>query len=153
MGIKATIPKIFLGSSPDEDSFFSSETKHDRTVPRPESFALTGRLQDQRKQPWKSVLDSSPGEDDFSSSVTKEDRTFVNTCAFVEFPRSNTAGTLLVHKIVWLWFWFTFLSVLWKCLDFSYLFWLLSAWDVFICTAVTQDSTSESACFISEADM
>jgi hypothetical protein len=34
-GTKATTPNSVLGSSPGEDIFFSSETWHDRTAPKP----------------------------------------------------------------------------------------------------------------------
>jgi hypothetical protein len=41
--------KTVTGSSPGEDSFFSSEIKHDRRkAPRPKLFVLAGRLQKQR---------------------------------------------------------------------------------------------------------
>jgi hypothetical protein len=49
--------KSALGSSPGEDGFCSSETKHDRrTVPRPKLFVSVRRLREQRLQLGKSVL-------------------------------------------------------------------------------------------------
>jgi hypothetical protein len=45
-GTKVINPKTVLGSSPDEDGFSSSETKHDRrTAPRQNLFLLARRLQ------------------------------------------------------------------------------------------------------------
>jgi hypothetical protein len=51
------------------------ETKRDRiTAPRPKLLVSARRLQDQRPQPRKTVLDSSPGEEVFCSWETKRDR-------------------------------------------------------------------------------
>jgi hypothetical protein len=49
-GRSATIPKICLRSSPDEDGFSSSETKHDKTAQRRKLFASARRLQNLSSQ-------------------------------------------------------------------------------------------------------
>jgi hypothetical protein len=54
----------------------SLETKHDKiTVPRSKMFVLSGRLQKQRLQPWKTVLNSNSSEVVFCTLETNDDRT------------------------------------------------------------------------------
>jgi hypothetical protein len=82
---------------PNEDGFCSSETKYNRrTAPTSKLFILAGRLQEQRKQPQKSVPGSSPGEDGFCSPITKQDRRMaLRICKHLSnFP----AVTLRVNK-------------------------------------------------------
>jgi hypothetical protein len=67
--------KTVLGSSPDEDGFCSSETKHDRrTAPRLKLFASARTLHKQRPQPQETPQGSSTDEDGFNSSGTEYDR-------------------------------------------------------------------------------
>jgi hypothetical protein len=59
-------PENVLGSSPGEDGFCSSVTKHDRKMaPRTTLLVSAERVHEQKPQPRKIVLGSSPGENAF----------------------------------------------------------------------------------------
>jgi hypothetical protein len=68
---RSKLRKSVLGSSPGEDDFCSSETKHyRRTAPGPKLFVPAMRLQTQRPETQKTVLGSNPGEDLFCTLET-----------------------------------------------------------------------------------
>jgi hypothetical protein len=98
--------KTVLGSSPDEDIFCSSETKHDRrTAPRQNLFVSARKLQElrshTRKLSWVrvSVKVLGLGIPNFSCDIQRyvsNDQVYgklssikASKQAFVEFPRSN----------------------------------------------------------------
>jgi hypothetical protein len=74
--VSSKLRKKFLGLSPGEGGFSSSETMHEtRMVPRTKSFTSARRLQKKRHNRGKQFLGSSPGEDGFCTSETNDGRT------------------------------------------------------------------------------
>jgi hypothetical protein len=74
-------PEKLLGLSPDEDSFWSSETKHGGSKTKAVCFG--GEITETKITNPKTVLDSSPGEDRISQilvGIENSSRTVLNQC-------------------------------------------------------------------------
>jgi hypothetical protein len=73
---RSKLRNIVLSSSQGNGGSCSSEHKHDRrTTPRPNMSVSTRRLQEQRPQSRKTVLDSSSDEDIFCTLETNNGKT------------------------------------------------------------------------------